>query len=136
MQSTPTTPLVNNPLKSTTTGETNVAFDEYLIKNEEQPILKTSNNDQQTTTVKQNFSLINLMFYFQLQTDFPISLQAPVRTITSALVEVIASHRLALLADKCNTSSETSSSGSTSSSSRHSGGSPQTVLLFSQRTQF
>ena len=72
--------------------------------------------------------------------DFPVSLQAPVRRLTSAFVEAIAAHRVSLLTDATNTSSslETTTNNSTN---RHSGTSSlnsntsHTVLLFSQRTE-
>ncbi len=86
--------------------------------------------------------LLNLNFSFQLQTDFPVSLQAPVPTITSAFVEAIATHRLTLPADINNISFKASTSTTTSDNSRHSGTSSsasnasQKILLFSQRTEF
>jgi len=137
--STPPTPVFINPfnrLKSSTDGETNAAFDEYLIKNEQQPVLRStlqqsSNNEQRTKSI---------------HTDFPVSLQAPVRTITSTLVEAIAAHRLSLIIDANNTSSSLETTTTTNNNNnhhnnRHSGASSscsnnsQTVLLFSQRTE-
>jgi len=129
--STPSTPVFLNPfsqLKSSTEGETNAAFDEFLPKNDQPPpILRSTlqpctNLGQHTTT---------------LHNDFPVSLQAPVRTITSSFVEAIAAHRLSLLIDTSNTTS----SLETTTNPRHSGTSSSystgshTVLLFSQRTE-
>ncbi|CAF0851782.1 unnamed protein product [Adineta steineri] len=137
--STPPTPVFVksfNHLKSSTEGETNKAFDEYLIKNDQQPVLRatlqqTSNHGQNTTS---------------LHTDFPMSLQAPVRTITSVFVDAIATHRLSLHINANNTSSsslETTTTTTTHNNNnhRHSAASSslsntsQTVLLFSQRTE-
>ncbi|CAF0987066.1 unnamed protein product [Rotaria sordida] len=133
--STPSTPVFINPfnrLHSSNEGETNEAFDEYLIKNEQQPVLRStlqqsSNNGQRTTS---------------LQTDFPFTLQAPVPTITSALVKAIATHRMSLTIDANNTSSSLETTTATNNhNNRHSGASSsysntsQTVLLFSQRTE-
>ncbi|CAF1398282.1 unnamed protein product [Adineta ricciae] len=129
--STPPTPVFikpDNPIKTPIRGETNAAFDGCLIKNEQQLVLRStlqqsSNNGQRITS---------------LHTDFPTSLQAPVRTITSALVDAIAAHRLSLHVNENHTSSTSSLETTTN---RHSAASSllsntsQTVLLFSQRTQ-
>ncbi|CAF3467559.1 unnamed protein product [Rotaria sp. Silwood1] len=58
--STPSTPVFINPfnrLQSSNEGETNEAFDDYLVKNEQQPVLRStlqqsSNSEQRTTSVK------------------------------------------------------------------------------------
>ncbi|CAF2020649.1 unnamed protein product [Rotaria magnacalcarata] len=111
--------------------ETNEAFDEYLIKNEQQPVLRSIL--QQSSTNGQHIS--------SLQTDFPVKLQAPVRTITSALVEAIATHRISLFLDETNASSSLETTTTNNHNDRHSGASSscsnnsQTVLLFSQRTE-
>jgi len=132
--STPPTPVFINPFnhfKSSTEGETNAAFDEYVIKNEPQPVLRStlqqsSNSGQRTKSIL---------------TDFPVSLQAPVRTITSTLVDAIAAHRLSLIIDANNTSSLETTTTTNNHHNRHSGASSsfsntsQTVLLFSQRTE-
>ncbi|CAF2702167.1 unnamed protein product [Rotaria sp. Silwood2] len=135
--STPSTPVFINPfnrLQSSNGGETNEAFDEFLIKNEQEPVLRStlqqsSNSGQRTTS---------------LQTDFPFTLQAPVPTITSALVKAIATHRVSLILDANNTSSSletTTTTATNNHNNRHSGASSscsntsQTVLLFSQRTE-
>jgi len=123
-----------NYFKSSTEGETNAAFDEYVIKNEQQPVLRStlqqsSNHEQRTKSI---------------HTDFPVSLQAPVRTVTSTLVEAIAAHRLSLIIDANNISSletTTTTNNNHNHHSRHSGTSSsfsntsQTMLLFSQRTE-
>lgn len=144
--STPPTPVFINSytdLKSSTQGVTNAAFDEYLVKNEQQqqPVLRTKL--LQSSTNGQRIASIHA--------DFPVSLQAPVRTITSVLVDAIAIHRISLVIDANNTSSslETTTTTTTTTTthnhphvhSRHSGTSSsysnnsQTVLLFSQRTE-
>ncbi|UJR34085.1 hypothetical protein I4U23_021495 [Adineta vaga] len=131
--STPPTPVFikpNNHLKTPVEGETNAAFDEYPIKNDQQLVLRStlqqsSNNGQRITS---------------LHTDFPTSLQAPVRTITSTLVDAIATHRLSLHINENNTST-TSSLETINNNNRDSAASSslsttsQTVLLFSQRTE-
>jgi len=133
----PPPPVFINPFnyfKSSTEGETNAAFDEYVIKNEQQPVLRStlqqsSNHEQRTKSI---------------HTDFPVSLQAPVRTVTSTLVEAIAAHRLSLIIDANNISSletTTTTNNNHNHHSRHSGTSSsfsntsQTMLLFSQRTE-
>ncbi|CAF2020633.1 unnamed protein product [Rotaria magnacalcarata] len=132
--STPSSPVfINsfNRLQSSNEGETNEAFDEYLIKNEQQPVLRSIL--QQSSTNGQHIS--------SLQTDFPVKLQAPVRTITSALVEAIATHRISLFLDETNASSSLETTTTNNHNDRHSGASSscsnnsQTVLLFSQRTE-
>jgi hypothetical protein len=130
--STPPTPVFINPfnhLKSSTNGETNAAFDEYSIKNEQQSVLRSKLS--QSSHIGPRLTSIHA--------DFPHSLQAPVRTITSALVEAIAAHRLSLIIDENNISSSLETT--TNPNNRHSGVSSsysntsQTVLLFSQRTE-
>jgi len=73
-----------------------------------------------------NLLIFKIKFYFyfvffsQINSDFPISLQVPVCTITSALVEAIAAHRLSLLIDVNNTPSSLEKTPTTNNNkSRH-----------------
>ena len=82
-----------------------------------------------------------IFFFLQIHADFPLSLQAPVRNITSALVEAIAAHRLSLIIDENARLSSLETTSNYNSNNRYSGASSsgsntsQTVLLFSQRTE-
>ncbi|CAF0821524.1 unnamed protein product [Adineta steineri] len=114
--SSPSTPVIKNSFDSPSKGEINAAFDEYVIQNEQRPILK-----QNPTTI---------------QKTFPTSVQTPVSTITTAFVEAIAVHRASLLTAGNHTSLERLTPEKIIHNSQQSLTTLPTVLLFSQRTQF
>lgn len=140
LQNAPAAPVVYYSSKLSLKGETNAAFDESSLKNDQQPILRSlSIKEQPITTVRQTNSFVikSKCLFFQLHTEFPVSLQAPVPSITSIFVDAIATHRLSLIENTALEISASTSNNDSSGDSRASySSSSQKLLLFSQRTEF